>query len=33
VLKCLLDTTGDDEILGYKNAIAFYAERLDEIWD
>jgi hypothetical protein len=33
LLRCLLDTTGDDAILGYKKAIAFYAERLDETWD
>src|SRR5690606_20054991 len=32
LLRCLLDTTGDDAILGYKKAIAFYAERLDETW-
>ncbi|MDG5471288.1 tetratricopeptide repeat protein [Jeotgalibacillus sp. ET6] len=32
LLNCLTDTTRDDEILGYKNAIDFYSNKLDEIW-
>jgi|SRR5690625_2569910 len=32
LLKCLLDTTVDDEILRYKKAINFYSNKLDEIW-
>lgn len=32
LLKCLIDTTTDDEILGYKKAIDFYSNKLDEIW-
>ncbi|MEG0440597.1 MAG: tetratricopeptide repeat protein, partial [Solibacillus sp.] len=33
LLKCLSDTTTDDEILGYKKAIDFYSNKLDEIWE
>ncbi|WP_067725574.1 tetratricopeptide repeat protein [Oceanobacillus damuensis] len=33
LLKCLIDTTVDDEILSYKEAIDFYSNKLDEIWD
>ncbi|UZJ81098.1 tetratricopeptide repeat protein [Fictibacillus sp. KU28468] len=33
LLKCLTDTTTDDEILGYKKAIDFYSNKLDEIWE
>jgi len=33
LLKCLIETTRDHEIMGYKKAIAFYADRLDETWD
>ncbi|MFD0048030.1 tetratricopeptide repeat protein [Actinomycetes bacterium NPDC127524] len=33
LLKCLTDTTTDDEILGYKKAIDFYSDKLDEIWE
>ncbi|SFB92360.1 Tetratrico peptide repeat-containing protein [Bacillus sp. OV322] len=33
LLKCLTDTTTDDEILGYKQAINFYSNKLDEIWE
>lgn len=33
LLKCLLDTTTDDEILSYKKAIDFYSNKLDEIWE
>ncbi|GGD14262.1 tetratricopeptide repeat protein [Pontibacillus salipaludis] len=32
LLKCLIDTTSDDKILGYKKAINFYSNKLDEIW-
>lgn len=33
LLKCLIDTTTDEEILGYKKAIDFYSNKLDEIWE
>jgi tetratricopeptide (TPR) repeat protein len=33
LLKCLIDTTTDDEILNYKKAIDFYSNKLDEIWE
>lgn len=32
LLKCLIDTTTNDEILKYKKAIGFYLNKLDEIW-
>lgn len=32
LLKCLIDTTTDSEILSYKKAINFYSDKLDEIW-
>lgn len=32
LLKCLLDTTTDEQIIRYKNAISFYANKLDEVW-
>ena len=32
LLKCLIDTTTDSEILNYKKAIHFYSDKLDEIW-
>ena len=32
LLKCLMDTTTDDELLKYKKAINFYSDKLDEIW-
>ncbi len=32
LLKCLIDTTTDSEILSYKEAINFYRDKLDEIW-
>ena len=32
LLKCLLDTTTDSEILSYKKAINFYSDKLDEVW-
>lgn len=33
LLKCLIDTTTDDEILSYKKAVDFYSDKLDEIWE
>lgn len=33
LLKCLVETTTDEKIIGYKKAIEFYADKLDEIWD
>lgn len=33
LLKCLLETTNDEEILRYKKAITFYADKLDQVWD
>ncbi len=32
LLTCLIDTTRDEQIINYKNAIAFYANKLDEVW-
>ena len=32
LLKCLIDTTKDAEILKYKKAIDFYSDKLDQIW-
>ncbi|MBD1383089.1 tetratricopeptide repeat protein [Metabacillus arenae] len=32
LLKCLIDTTSDKEILSYKKAINFYSDKLDDIW-
>lgn len=32
LLKCLIDTTTDEEISKYKKAINFYSNKLDEIW-
>jgi tetratricopeptide (TPR) repeat protein len=32
LLKCLIETTTDDEILRYKRAIDFYSNKLDEVW-
>src|SRR5699024_59011 len=32
LLKCLIETTTDDNILDYKKAITFYSDKLDEIW-
>jgi tetratricopeptide (TPR) repeat protein len=32
LLRCLIDTTNDNEILSYKRAIEFYSDKLDEIW-
>lgn len=33
LLTCLLDTTTDHDILSYKKAIHFYADKLDDIWN
>lgn len=33
LLKCLINTTEDSEILSYKKAINFYSDKLDEIWE
>jgi len=33
LLKCLVDTTTDDEVLKYKKAINFYSDKLDKIWN
>lgn len=32
LIKILLDTTTDSEILSYKKTINFYSDKLDEIW-
>ncbi|WP_026690448.1 tetratricopeptide repeat protein [Alteribacter aurantiacus] len=32
LLKCLIDTSRDPEILSYKKAIEFYSDKLDETW-
>jgi tetratricopeptide (TPR) repeat protein len=32
LLKCLADTTSDNEILSYKRAIDYYSNKLDEVW-
>jgi tetratricopeptide (TPR) repeat protein len=32
LLKCLVDTTADKEILCYKEAISFYSDKLNNIW-
>ena len=33
LLKCLIETTTDPQIIRYKKAIEFYSDKLDEIWD
>lgn len=33
LLKCLVETTSDNEILEYKRAIDFYSDKLDDVWD
>ncbi|WP_246938826.1 tetratricopeptide repeat protein [Bacillus pinisoli] len=33
LLKCLIETTKDEDILIYKKAIDFYSNKLDEIWE
>lgn len=32
LLKCLLETTTDAEILSYQRAIEFYSDKLDQVW-
>ncbi|MCQ2010935.1 tetratricopeptide repeat protein [Sporolactobacillus sp. STSJ-5] len=32
LLKCLIETTADTEILSYKRAIEFYTDKLDDVW-
>lgn len=32
LLKCLVDTTVDSEILSYKKAIHLYSDQLDKVW-
>ncbi|KAB7672083.1 tetratricopeptide repeat protein [Bacillus sp. B1-b2] len=32
LLKCLINTTNDKEILSYKKALNFYSDKLDETW-
>lgn len=32
ILKCLINTTNDTELLSYKRAINFYSDKLDETW-
>lgn len=32
LLKCLINTTNDREILSYKRALHFYSNKLDETW-
>lgn len=33
LLKVLIHTTHDEEIIGYKKAIEFYADKVDEVWE
>lgn len=33
LLNCLIETTSDQDILGYKKAINFYYDKLDKVWD
>src|SRR5699024_1146970 len=33
LLKCLIETTTDDNILDYKKAITFYSDKLDKVWN
>jgi len=32
LLSCLMENTANEDILAYKNAIQFYANKLDQIW-
>lgn len=32
LLKCLIETTTDENILSYQKAITFYADKLDRVW-
>lgn len=33
LLRCLAETTSDEEIISYKKAIGFYARDLDKVWN
>lgn len=33
LLECLIETTRDEEIFKYKNAIRFYSDKLNEVWE
>lgn len=33
LLKCLIETTNDAEIISYKKAIDFYSDKLDKVWE
>ena len=33
LLKCMIETTADNEILSYKKAIEYYSNKLDEVWN
>ena len=33
MLKCIADSTTDQDILNYKKAIHFYSDKLDQVWD
>ena len=33
LLECLMETTRDEEILKYKNAIRFYSDKLNDVWE
>lgn len=33
LLECLIETTRDEEIVRYKKAIRFYADKLNEVWE
>ncbi|MBZ5201874.1 tetratricopeptide repeat protein [Planomicrobium chinense] len=33
LLECLIETTHDEEIVKYKNAIRFYSDKLNEVWE
>lgn len=32
LLKCIIETTKDKQILAYSKAIEFYSDKLDEKW-
>lgn len=33
LIKCLVDTTSDKEIMNYERAIRFYSDKLNEVWE
>ena len=33
LIKCLVDTTSDEEIMNYERAIRFYSDKLNEVWE